>query len=115
MIVRCEVAVLAVGNENQLKHDFYGRLSERQDTNMSNGVGIKAVQRALVGCEEYHYLEVRQAVERGLQLLAVWNIWSAGEKIVLKPNLLAPDPPEKCVTTHPAAFKAMASPTASWS
>jgi uncharacterized protein (DUF362 family)/NAD-dependent dihydropyrimidine dehydrogenase PreA subunit len=31
-----------------------------------------------------------------------------GEKILLKPNLLIGDPPEKCVTTHPSVFKAAA-------
>lgn len=31
-----------------------------------------------------------------------------GEKILLKPNLLVAEPPEKCVTTHPAVFKAVA-------
>lgn len=76
---------------------------------MSNGAGIKRSRVALVGCEEYHYPEVRQAVERGLQLLdGLEHLVRPGEKIVLKPNLLAPDPPEKCVTTHPAVFKAMA-------
>jgi len=98
-----------VGNEKPTEARFYGRLSERQDTNMSNGAGIKRSRVALVGCEEYHYPEVRQAVERGLQLLdGLEHLVRPGEKIVLKPNLLAPDPPEKCVTTHPAVFKAMA-------
>jgi uncharacterized protein (DUF362 family)/Pyruvate/2-oxoacid:ferredoxin oxidoreductase delta subunit len=31
-----------------------------------------------------------------------------GEKILLKPNLLVPELPQKCVTTHPAVFQAVA-------
>jgi uncharacterized protein (DUF362 family)/Pyruvate/2-oxoacid:ferredoxin oxidoreductase delta subunit len=33
---------------------------------------------------------------------------SRDEKILLKPNLLAADPPDKCTTTHPAVFTAVA-------
>ena len=31
-----------------------------------------------------------------------------GERILLKPNLVVPELPEKCVTTHPAVFKSVA-------
>ena len=76
---------------------------------MSSEAGNGRARVALVGCAEYHYPEVRQAVARGLQLLGgLDHLVRPGERIVLKPNLLAPDPPEKCVTTHPAVFKAMA-------
>ncbi|NLN87085.1 MAG: DUF362 domain-containing protein [Syntrophomonadaceae bacterium] len=85
------------------------RFLERKDKNLSSEAGNGRARVALVGCAEYHYPEVRQAVARGLQLLGgLDHLVRPGERIVLKPNLLAPDPPEKCVTTHPAVFKAMA-------
>lgn len=64
---------------------------------------------ALVKCDTYEYSQVKQAVEQGISLLGEWDKFvSPGEKILLKPNLLAPEPPEKCVTTHPAVFRAAA-------
>lgn len=64
---------------------------------------------ALVRCNSYEINEVRQAVSRGIELLGgAPRFVKPGEKIVLKVNLLAADPPEKCVTTHPSVFKAVA-------
>ncbi|MGE5707009.1 MAG: DUF362 domain-containing protein [Bacteroidota bacterium] len=64
---------------------------------------------ALVRCESYDPTLVLAAVERGLGLLGgIESFLKPGEKILIKPNLLAPDPPEKCTTTHPAVFRAMA-------
>ncbi|NJD02485.1 MAG: DUF362 domain-containing protein [Ruminiclostridium sp.] len=64
---------------------------------------------ALVRCETYGYDMVKAAVERGLDLIGGPGIFARpGEKILLKPNLLVGEPPEKCVTTHPAVFKAVA-------
>lgn len=64
---------------------------------------------ALVRCESYDPDLVRAAVARGLALLGgLESFLKPGEKILLKPNLLAPDPPEKCTTTHPEVFRAMA-------
>ncbi len=52
---------------------------------------------------------MKNAVARGIELIGgIAQFAAAGEKILLKPNLLAADPPEKCVTTHPAVFKAAA-------
>ncbi len=63
----------------------------------------------LVRCESYKYDEVNAAVRRGMELLGgSSNFIKKGEKVLLKPNFLAPEPPEKCVTTHPAVFKAVA-------
>ena len=85
------------------------RFLERKDKNLSSEAGNGRARAAVVGCAEYHYPEVRQAVARGLQLLGgLDHLVRPGERIVLNPNLLAPDPPEKCDTTHPAGFKAMA-------
>ncbi|MFY9324807.1 MAG: DUF362 domain-containing protein, partial [Syntrophomonadaceae bacterium] len=66
-------------------------------------------QVALLRCETYDLQEVRTQLERGIALLGGWQKWvKPGENILLKPNLLAPDPPEKAVTTHPAVFQAVA-------
>ncbi len=64
---------------------------------------------ALVRCNSYDLSEVRQAVSRGIELIGgAGNFVKSGEKIVLKVNLLAGDIPEKCVTTHPSVFWAVA-------
>ncbi|MCX7920573.1 MAG: DUF362 domain-containing protein [Clostridia bacterium] len=64
---------------------------------------------AIIKCESYEYSAVKAAVKRGIELiggpLAFVNL---GEKIVLKPNILTADLPERCATTHPAVFKAVA-------
>ncbi|HRW12050.1 MAG TPA: DUF362 domain-containing protein [Syntrophomonas sp.] len=64
---------------------------------------------AIVRCESYEQREVDAAVHRGLELIGgLRSFVKPGEKILLKPNMLSADPPEKCVTTHPAVFKAAA-------
>ncbi|MFO7749247.1 MAG: DUF362 domain-containing protein [Desulfobacteraceae bacterium] len=56
----------------------------------------------------YEYEMVRASVERGISLLGGTDRFvKRGEKILLKPNMLAGDRPEKCVTTHPAVFRAV--------
>ncbi|PKM78209.1 MAG: hypothetical protein CVU90_02765 [Firmicutes bacterium HGW-Firmicutes-15] len=63
---------------------------------------------ALVMCTSYDYSEVKKAVKRGLDLIGgPLAFVKPGENILLKPNLLTGDPPEKCVTTHPEVFKAV--------
>lgn len=62
---------------------------------------------AIVRCESYDYIEVKKAVRRGINLLGGASRFAKkGEKLLLKPNMLAGDPPEKCVTTHPSVFRA---------
>ncbi len=64
---------------------------------------------AIIGCETYHYDTVKAAVERGITLLGGVEVFAKrGERILLKPNLLSASPPERCVTTHPSLFKAVA-------
>ena len=63
---------------------------------------------AIIYCGSYEYSEVKKAVERGFDLLGGPSAFlRPDEKILLKPNWLSADPPEKCVTTHPAVFKAV--------
>jgi uncharacterized protein (DUF362 family)/Pyruvate/2-oxoacid:ferredoxin oxidoreductase delta subunit len=69
-------------------------------------MGVKV---ALVGCGRYDAGEVQKAVCRGIELLGGFEAhFRKGETILLKPNLLAADPPETAATTHPAVFEAAA-------
>jgi uncharacterized protein (DUF362 family)/Pyruvate/2-oxoacid:ferredoxin oxidoreductase delta subunit len=62
---------------------------------------------ALVACDNYDDAEVYRAVKTGIDLLGGMAAFvKAGEKIVLKPNVLVGASPEKCVCTHPAVLKA---------
>jgi uncharacterized protein (DUF362 family)/Pyruvate/2-oxoacid:ferredoxin oxidoreductase delta subunit len=64
---------------------------------------------ALVRCTSYDEQAVYEAVMRGMDLLGgMASIIQPGEKIVLKPNVLVGDDPEKCVGPHPLVFKAAA-------
>ena len=64
---------------------------------------------ALVRCETYDEPAVSSAVQRGLELLGGLSAFiKPGEKIVLKPNVLVGDPPDKIVSPHPQVFKAVA-------
>lgn len=64
---------------------------------------------AIVRCDSYDYALVKIAVEKGINLIGGPNVFvEKGEKILLKPNLLSADSHEKCVTTHPSVFKAVA-------
>ncbi len=64
---------------------------------------------ALVRCENYEYENVINAVRRGIDLLGGPALFAGpGEKILLKPNWLVADPPEKLTTTHPMVFRAVA-------
>jgi uncharacterized protein (DUF362 family)/Pyruvate/2-oxoacid:ferredoxin oxidoreductase delta subunit len=62
---------------------------------------------AIVSCDTYECGAVKSSVKKGLDLLGgAGRFARTGEKILLKVNLLAGEPPEKCVTTHPAVLKA---------
>jgi len=64
---------------------------------------------ALVRCEKYQYNVVKKAVEKGINLLGGINKFAGkNEKILLKPNILIGDDPDKHTTTHPSVFKALA-------
>jgi uncharacterized protein (DUF362 family)/NAD-dependent dihydropyrimidine dehydrogenase PreA subunit len=62
---------------------------------------------ALVPCASYDDAEVLAAVKAGLDLIGgIGCFVKAGERIVLKPNVLIGASPERCVCTHPAVLKA---------
>ena len=62
---------------------------------------------AVVRCDSYEEETVYAAVKRGLEFLGgIGAFAAAGEKILLKPNVLVGAKPEEAVTTHPAVFAA---------
>jgi uncharacterized protein (DUF362 family)/Pyruvate/2-oxoacid:ferredoxin oxidoreductase delta subunit len=64
---------------------------------------------ALVRCGSYDEPNVAEAVQNGVELLGgMAQFIHSGEKILLKPNVLAGEPPEKLVSPHPVIFKAVA-------
>jgi uncharacterized protein (DUF362 family)/Pyruvate/2-oxoacid:ferredoxin oxidoreductase delta subunit len=66
-------------------------------------------QVALIRCNSYELAEVRAAVRRGLDLLGgAGRFAKKGQKLLLKPNLLVGEAPEKCVNTHHTVFRAAA-------
>ncbi len=72
----------------------------------SNADGSKV---AIVGCDSYDFQKVLSSVRRGFELIeASHPLFSSGEKIVLKPNMLASDSPDHATTTHPSVFGAVA-------
>jgi uncharacterized protein (DUF362 family)/Pyruvate/2-oxoacid:ferredoxin oxidoreductase delta subunit len=63
----------------------------------------------LVRCESYDSDAVLGAVRRVFEELGgVRRFVRPGERILLKPNLVVAEPPERCTTTHPAVFTAVA-------
>jgi len=60
---------------------------------------------ALVRCTSYDPDVVYGALRRGVELLGGLDRFArSGERILLKPNILAAEGPEKAVTTHPAVL-----------
>lgn len=69
---------------------------------------MKKSKVALVRCETYADDNVSRAVEKGLRLLGgAGQFAQSGERILLKPNLLVGEAPGRCITTHPAVFRAV--------
>lgn len=64
---------------------------------------------ALARCHDYSAARVEEAVSSVLEALGgMASVVRPGERIALKPNLLLPQPPEACLTTHPAIVEAVA-------
>ena len=69
---------------------------------------MNKVKVAVVRCDTYADDEVSKAIQVGLALLGGISAFvKPDERIVMKPNVLIGTSPEKCVTTHPAVFKAV--------
>ncbi|NLY92012.1 MAG: DUF362 domain-containing protein [Firmicutes bacterium] len=63
---------------------------------------------AIARCCSYQRLEVESAVRRCLQELGgLDNFVRSGQKVLVKPNLLAAEPPERGVDTHPEVVRAV--------
>ncbi len=62
----------------------------------------------LVYCSAYEQESVNAAVQKGLSLLGgAQQFVQAGEKILIKPNLLLGESPDHCVSPHPTVFRAV--------
>jgi uncharacterized protein (DUF362 family)/Pyruvate/2-oxoacid:ferredoxin oxidoreductase delta subunit len=69
---------------------------------------MKPAKVAVIRCPTYDEQDVLAAVRSGIDLLGgIDRFAAAQEQILLKPNVLAGDPPERCVCTHPAVLKAV--------
>lgn len=63
---------------------------------------------SVVACENYQQSMVDQAVRQALQQIGGLRRWvRPGQRIHIKPNLLAAKAPDKAVTTHPAIVRAL--------
>ena len=61
---------------------------------------------SIVRCEDYSH--AREAVREAIELIGGLDpIIFPGARVLLKPNLLAAEPPDNAVTTHPAIVSAM--------
>ncbi len=62
---------------------------------------------SLIYQADYEPRAVYRAMRAAIDLLGgMGRFVSPGERILLKPNLLSPSPPEKAITTHPAVVRA---------
>ncbi|QLH74954.1 MAG: DUF362 domain-containing protein [Methanomassiliicoccales archaeon] len=63
---------------------------------------------SLVRCDGYGREVVHDAVEKSVDLLGGIGMFVApGEKVLVKPNMLQPSPPERAVCTHPDILHAV--------
>ena len=63
----------------------------------------------MIECRDYRPADVEKALRRGVTLLGGMRRFAAqGENILIKPNLLVGEHPDRCVTPHPAVFRAAA-------
>ena len=65
---------------------------------------------AIVKCQTYKREDVQGSVRKGIELIGgLSTVFSNNErKLLLKPNALSGKTPDKCVTTHPEVFRAVA-------
>lgn len=63
---------------------------------------------SLVKCEDYGQKKVNEAVRQSLELIGgLESIIGAGQRVLIKVNILNADRPEKAVTTHPALLRSV--------
>jgi len=62
---------------------------------------------AIISCRDYSFGRVVRAVKASVDFLGGFNNFvRAGDRVLIKPNLLSGRPPDKSVTTHPTIVKA---------
>ena len=63
---------------------------------------------AMARCSSYSRKKVEGAVQNCLQALGgLEKFVCSGQKVLVKPNLLAAEPPERGVDTHPEVVRAV--------
>jgi len=63
---------------------------------------------SIVKCQDYEEKKVSLSLRKSIDLLGgIRRFIKAGDRVLLKPNLLYGKPPEKAVTTHPLIVKGM--------
>ena len=63
---------------------------------------------SILRCEDYDVERVEAAVRRAVDLLGgLGQYVRPGQRVLVKPNLLRPSPPEAAATTHPAVVRAV--------
>ncbi|MGI5899283.1 MAG: DUF362 domain-containing protein [Christensenellales bacterium] len=63
---------------------------------------------ALKRCDEYSIDDISKALDEAIKLLGGMEQFAgAGERVLVKPNLLMPCSPEKAATTHPEVVRAV--------
>lgn len=64
---------------------------------------------SLIRCDSYDQAKVFEAVKKSVDLLGgIGEFVRPGMKVLLKPNLLSPRPPEDAVDTHPEVVRSVA-------
>ncbi len=63
----------------------------------------------VIKCDSYNHNKVLGALKKGIDLLGgISELFTTGEKVLIKPNLLIGDHPDKNVTTNPAVLAGLA-------
>lgn len=65
-------------------------------------------QVAVNRCDNYDITAVETVIRAQLESLGADKSFFAGKKVVIKPNLVIPASPDKCITTHPSLVEAAA-------
>jgi uncharacterized protein (DUF362 family)/Pyruvate/2-oxoacid:ferredoxin oxidoreductase delta subunit len=74
----------------------------------SPAMTANAVKVALIKCNSYDRTAVRTAIAQAVDLLGgIERFISPEQNVLIKPNMLSPQPPEKAVTTHPSVVEAV--------
>jgi uncharacterized protein (DUF362 family)/Pyruvate/2-oxoacid:ferredoxin oxidoreductase delta subunit len=87
---------------------YNGRINFQNLVSTGDSLNTKS-KVALIRCNSYDETEVTSAVQRGLALLGGMETFiRPQERILLKPNVLFGEPPEKLVGPHPFVFREVA-------